>query len=250
MRSARRRVEALTVAIVSILACFALDGCYDPSFRDCTLRCGPAGTCPNRMTCKAGYCAGPSISCLSALHSGADGGKQDSRPDLAMETHKDASADQVRDTRAADRTIDAGNMADARDGGRDLHADAHSDHAEPGMMDGARGGPPTDAGSDGSATHAPCPDRQYMNVARHVCIPAHDLNADGRADLLVANSTDMQALISTGQAFVKMKWEDGGFWGAGLSPEHNGAYAADITGSGFAAAVGLGTGFVGVLYTG
>jgi hypothetical protein len=75
-------------------------------------------------------------------------------------------------------------------------------------------------------------------------VPAHDLNGDGKADLLAVNEADHHALISDGTRFWFEKWLEGHFYGQG------GAYAADVTGDGYADGVGFGLDYAGVVSIG
>lgn len=258
MRFGRGRDEALAVVMLAMLVGLGVPACYDPAFKDCAVRCGPGGQCPNGLSCKAGYCAGPGASCGPER----DAGRSDSRPDLSTERARDAFPDSSRDG-GAERAAKATDAMDARDSGSaatvdaavdrpDARDDARADHVEGGATtDGGRDAGPADAAGDGPPAQPPhCPARQYLNVVQHRCVPTHDLNGDGRADLLAVNKYDMQALISTGDSFIKIQWLDGGFYGVAATPGGRGAFAADIAGTGFAAAVAFNDTFVGVMNTG
>jgi hypothetical protein len=82
--------------------------------------------------------------------------------------------------------------------------------------------------TDDACGQAPCPAGSYWKVVRQACVPAGDLNGDGRADIVSINNSEIDALLSTGSQFVFAKWLDGEFHGYG------GAYTADVTGDGYA----------------
>ena len=133
-------------------------------------------------------------------------------------------------------------MADRPDAGDATSVDARSDIA---LADGVDA---HDAATDGprdsaSDTEAPCPPKQRLRPSSRRCAPADDLDGDGRADLLAIDGTEIQALISDGRSFGRVKWLDGAFYGA-----TGGAFAADVTGSGFASGVAFANGAVAVVH--
>ena len=71
-----------------------------------------------------------------------------------------------------------------------------------------------DASSD-AVRPLTCPPRTYLNVVRKVCVPAHDLNGDGRVDLLGVNTASIQAMLSDGTSFTEAPAPDGGFYAEG-----------------------------------
>lgn len=138
--------------------------------------------------------------------------------------------------------MDAGadHARDASDGGKDASppdTTAH-DAGRDAMGDGAPDGS-TDAGGPDA-----CPPQHYLNTIRHLCVPAHDLNGDGKADLMAVNLDGINALISTGTSFMFYDWLNARFVGAG------GAYAADVTGSGYADGIAFDNTYVFAIGTG
>src|SRR3954469_24441964 len=117
----------------------------------------------------------------------------------------------------------------------DLTSDVTTSDSD-GEWDGAAARPDGagDARPEAGSSPPSCPIYQYWNAVQLTCVPAHDLNGDGRADLLAVNGTDMQALISDGRSFGEEKWLDGAFYGVAGR-----AFAADVTDSGFASGVAL-----------
>lgn len=245
--------------------------CYDPRFKSCATRCGLNGECPAGLVCKAGYCASTEAICPTNPDGGptadqrrTDTGSDRNQPDLASNgdraadvrtdagqdvsagTHGDAALDRPD---AATGRPDAPGNGHAADGPAD-RMDGGSDGAADGRTVDARADAPTDGGSDHAGRPPKCPERHYLNVVRQTCVPAHDLNGDGRADLLAVNADDMQALISNGTSFSKTKWFDGAFYGVvGNDPSGKGTFAADVTGTGFASGVAFGENFVAVVHT-
>lgn len=74
----------------------------------------------------------------------------------------------------------------------------------------------------------PCATGSFYSAIYQSCMPAGDLNGDGRADLVSVNDSEIDALLSTGSGFTLAKWLDGHFQGYG------GAYTVDVTGDGYA----------------
>ena len=214
-------MQAVRFAIVlGVLA--AVAGCYRPDFKNCQIGCGPGlAACPEGLVCSAGLCSAPDVTC-----------------------HPDASAET-----SADIADDAPDASDASDGGPDAPPDVGDDawdaapDEKPDVTDGDLDANPDvrDGGPDVPPAVAPCPLRQYRNVVRDICVPSHDLNGDGKADLIAVRASEHHALISDGSRFTFAKWLDGGFWG------ERGALADDVTGDGYADSVGFGYRYVGVV---
>jgi hypothetical protein len=181
--------------------------CYNPRLPDCAVSCGPGGACPSAMICDNGYCGHRLGLCPSAPRDGSMDG--------------DASGEHPGATAAGDASDGAGERPDA----------TAADAAPPGAMgtdagrDATGAGAP-DAGTDGGSP-VTCPSRHSLNLVRHVCVLDHDLNGDGKADLMAVNLGGINALISTGSSFEFHAWLDQQFRGFG------GAYAADVTGLGY-----------------
>lgn len=111
-------------------------------------------------------------------------------------------------------------------------------------IDASHDGPPvTDGNSDGPDGSARCSPQEYWSIASAHCLPSHDLNGDGRADLLAVNQMETDALLSTGSGFTVAKWLTDEFYGYG------GVFAADITGDGFSAGVAFAGAYIGVVHT-
>jgi len=232
----------------------AVVGCYDPRFKSCITHCGPSGECPTGLVCKGDYCAATGTICPNSAdgssipdHPATDGptdtvrtgrlSNADQAADVVAEAGRDVAPDLRRD--ATSELPDALRDHQANDGkigSGDGSVDAAADQASTDAR--------TDAASDRPVVAPECPPRSYLNVTLQTCIPAHDLNGDGRADLLAVNSADTDALISNGTSFTKMRWLDGPFYGI-----VGGTFGADVTGSGFAAGVAFADGFVGVIHT-
>lgn len=208
-RSERNRSWAL---VWGILVGAVSPACYRLQLSDCAVRCGGDGACPTGMFCSGGRCRrSAGASCPGALTTDAAPDKADgmSRLDGATDGGgRDSGPDSVRADRAS--------------------FDALADAAAP----------------TADASASPCPRHMYLNVVRQLCLPVHDLNGDGRADMIAANAGEIDALLSTGRGFTFAKWFDGQFTGAG------GVYAADVTGDGYADGVALGDGYVAVVTTG
>lgn len=261
MRPGGGGVSSFALSIGALVVALS---CYDPRFKSCATRCGLSGECPAGLVCKAGYCASTQALCPTSPDGSppADQRRTDAGPDRNQADRAsggdraadvrgggggDATADGRRDAVAADRP-DALRDGHATDGPSDRR-DGASDRAGDGRTaDAGTDAARTDAGADHPGRPLKCPERHYLNVARQTCVPAHDLNGDGRADLLAVNSTDMQALLSTGTSFTKAKWFDGAFYGVVGGPS-GGTFAADVTGTGFAAGIAFGDTFVAVVHT-
>jgi hypothetical protein len=244
----------IAAAILVTVAVSLISSCYRVGFADCTVKCGDDSVCPSNMLCADHLCRHSVGRCLAV----PDGSAGDAARDAPRDAPHDAASDGHSDRHSndmglggdggADRAGNTNHPVTMLDGGRADRSDGHS------MSDsGSDGtGPGSDAASDATsdsdassdAGNGPCGRHQYLNVVRHVCLPAHDLNGDGKADLVAANNGETDALLSTGHSFTFAKWFDGNFYGGG------GIYAADVTGDSYADGVGFQTGFVGVVTTG
>jgi hypothetical protein len=212
----------------------AISACYRPEISDCSKACGWGDSCPSGMTCSQGKCATTGRTCPPADASpGDDAADARGEHEADADASLDVSADGGED--AAPDVPEAGDMdapADVPEAGdMDAPADvpaAGGEDAPPDSPNDKTGGP------DGGDAPPACPPGRYRNVVRNVCVPAGDLNGDGRADFLAVNRTDHHALISGGTGLSFVKWFDGEFHGAG------GVCAADVTGDGYADGVSFG----------
>ena len=85
-----------------LLAAGLVLGCYDPTFKDCELECGPSIRCPGGMTCQGGLCtSGPQ--CPTGTGPDADAGDagmdllEDVSPDLPTDSTIEAPPDVATD---------------------------------------------------------------------------------------------------------------------------------------------------------
>jgi hypothetical protein len=190
----------------------AITACYQPEIADCSVACGSGSSCPPQMTCDQGKCTRIGATCPADASSSQD--TADAMGEHEMDADASVDADASHDTGASPDAPPVPDVPDAPPD-RDFDASPDSPHDK------------TD-GPDGADALPACPPRQYRNVVRNICVPAHDLNGDGMADLLAVNRTEHHALISGGTEFSFAKWLDGDFHGTG------GACTADVTGDGYA----------------
>jgi hypothetical protein len=180
------------------------------------------------MICDNGYCGHQPGQCPAMRPDGSSVSDATSRPrDAASDGARDVSDGVVQrpDATAADVASSDGTASDA------AASDAMTpDAAGPDARRDATGDGAPDATTDGGGPLA-CPPRHSFNVVRHICVLDHDLNGDGKADLMAVNVDGITALISTGTSFEFRDWLDNQFVGTG------GAYAADVTGQGYSDAV-------------
>jgi hypothetical protein len=210
----------MKVALLVLLAVVA--SCYRPEFNDCQLGCDPGAACPAGMTCVGQLCRTPGTTCKG--DDASTGEAREAGPDGDGDRDGNGEApDALPDTGSDQPDTPADTRSDAPDGGPDVPADAR------------------DGGLDVPPDPLPCPPKQYRNVVRDVCVPAHDLNGDGKADLLAVTASGHHALLSNGAGFTFAKWLDGAFWGT------RGAFAADVTGDGYADGVALAAQHVAVV---
>ena len=140
---------------LGVLSLLVVSGCYQPSFRDCMVRCGSDQQCPSGLTCSQGYCSGSAICAMpkgdgSAMPKG-DGsamprGDGSATPkgdglglDGARESHESSDApDGTSDVLPDSRKGDGGSPDERTDSG-DMRADSN---------DSSDGSPDAVAGQD------------------------------------------------------------------------------------------------------
>jgi hypothetical protein len=221
------------VATIALLAgsVLATSACFRPEIRDCSVTCGAAADCPAGMSCEEGWCTGTGAGCdAGAPPTGHDDG--------AAERSDGESAEARSDIAGLDADADGSDAEEVpgdalQDYGGDALEEHQADALEEHQADGPSDAPPL-----------ACPALHYRNRARDICVPAHDLNGDGKADLLAVNATEHHALISDGERFIFAKWLDGRFHDVG------GAYTADVTGDGYADGIDFGVTFAAVVSRG
>ena len=254
-------------------AALLVSACYNPSISQCSLRCGSDESCPKDMFCSHGLCGDTPNACEGeggaagqAGEAGSGGGMAGGEAGSGMGGGGTAGGGM-----AGGGTAGGGMGGDAGSGtaGGGMGGDAGSGMGGGGMGGGGGGmggggmggggmggggmggggmggggmgggagtgiaGSPGigSAGAGGNGT-VQCPPGQYLNVRQQLCVPARDLNRDGKSDLLAVNYNGINALISTGTQYTFTQWLAGTFRGPG------GAYAADVTGDGYADGVAI-----------
>ena len=231
--------------------------CYSPRIVECHVHCGSGDICPNGLVCSHGFCGKTASSCAGDSGSDSESDRSDAvdaETGIDVEPPQDGPRSDVVDGDAnTDVAVDDAPPDATPDADADATPDADADAAPDADADtapevGSDVNPDTndDAGMNDrtvepDAGPAPCPPQHYRNVVTNVCLKAHDLNGDGKADAVAVNDAEIDALISDGTKFSYAEWYDGPFYGP------FGITADDTTGDGFADAIGFRPDFVGGL---
>src|ERR1022692_4913122 len=124
---------------LGVLSLLVVSGCYQPSFRDCMVRCGSDQQCPSGLTCSQGYCSGSAICAMpkgdgSAMPKGDGLGLDGARESHESSDAPDGTSDVLPDSRKGD-----GGSPDERTDSGDMRADSN---------DSSDGSPDAVAGQD------------------------------------------------------------------------------------------------------
>jgi hypothetical protein len=258
---ARHILSTLALVIVG-----TLPACYEPTFRNCIIACGPKDECPSGLSCSAGFCtSGPQCKTDGSPAGdtsdlGADDSTRDAVSDTDAEDRPDTFPDAGRDGDASETStvdgveaapdapeIDAGvDATDAASDGDGPPPDAFAGDADAPSPDG-------DTADMGASTDRPpevvptCPPGIRVIARTGKCAPMNDLNGDGLADGLADFQHEFDALISDGAHFGRVdRWLGGGPWYSGV-PSVHGVLTGDVNGDRITDIVTFGPAVVTVL---